>query len=55
VMLTGSYTNIGFWKGGKLYIHNYAYGNVSQTYLNYIKKAAKQKSIDFEIKDLSKV
>ena len=36
VMLTGSYTNIGFWKGGKLYIHNYAYGNVSQTYLNYI-------------------
>jgi len=54
-VLIGSYTKIGFWKGDKLYIHNYAYGNVSQTYLNYITKAAKREYIDFEIKDLSKI
>lgn len=54
-MLTGSWTNYAYWKDDELTIHNQAYGNVSQTYLNFIRKLAKQMGIPFKTADLKKV
>lgn len=54
-MLTGAWTNYAYWKNDELSIHDQAYGNVSQTYLNFIRKLAKQMGIPFKTTNLKKI